>query len=389
MFDADKLLNGRNSQYTFWLVIMLLLALILDNMVFGPRIGGLTGNYILPTIMWGFIILVLSKFPGTRAAGKLRLHKLLCYLALMCFLLSVLAQIMHGLLATFGQSPYDRSLFGILINLVSIGALVTGMEMGRAWLMNRHFLRKPVIGIPLIGLLFTSFSISLNKITGLHDGLAVIKFMGMNYIPELGQSLVSTYLVFLGGPLPAIIYRASLMAFERISPVLPNANWPIQTLFGVLVPVLGFMLVRVIYREETREERPIAQEDTPLEMVLTSLAIVVIIWFSLGVFSYSPRVILSGSMQPNIDIGDIVIIKEINAEQARVGDVIMFPLNNMLVTHRVIDIQQKDGKKYFTTKGDGNTEPERDPVIEENVKGKVIMVIPKAGRITMLMRGGV
>ncbi|MFY9401898.1 MAG: hypothetical protein WAQ07_00595, partial [Candidatus Omnitrophota bacterium] len=75
MFDADKLLNGRNSQYTFWLVIMLLLALILDNMVFGPRIGGLTGNYILPTIMWGFIILALSKFPGTRAAGKLRLHK--------------------------------------------------------------------------------------------------------------------------------------------------------------------------------------------------------------------------------------------------------------------------------------------------------------------------
>jgi len=223
----------------------------------------------------------------------------------------------------------------------------------------------------------------------LHDGLAVIKFMGMNYIPELGQSLLSTYLVFLGGPLPAIIYRGSLTAFERLSPVLPNANWPIQTLFGVLVPVLGFMMVRVIYREETREERPVTQEDNPFEMVLTSLAIVVIIWFSLGVFSYSPRVILSGSMQPNIDIGDIVIIKEINAEQARVGDVIMFPLNNMLVTHRVIDIQQKDGKKYFTTKGDGNTEPERDPVIEENVIGKVIMVIPKAGRITMLMRGGV
>ncbi|NLK52748.1 MAG: signal peptidase I [Syntrophomonadaceae bacterium] len=384
----ERLLGQQSPKYTVLVLLFLLLAFLLDNLVFGPRIHGFIGNYLLPALMWTLFIIFIAKLPAVRPAGKLRQRRLLRWLALMSVFIAILCTMLLGVIGGFGKSPYDHSFIGIIINIVSLGVALVAIEMTRAWLMNRHFSKRLLIGIPLISFLFTFFSLPLNQITNLNDRLAVVKFVGTNFLPGLGQNLLATYLAFLSGPVPGIIYRGGLTAFERLSPVLPNASWASQTLLNTLAPVLGLMLVWQIYREETGKVKVYKGQDDTLGWVLTSLAAIIVIWFSMGVFSYSPRVILSGSMQPGINIGDIVIIKEIDGSQAKLGDIIMFPLNNMKVTHRVIAIQERDGKKYFTTKGDANSEPERDPVSEKNVKGKVVMVIPKVGKFTMLMRGG-
>ncbi|NLC07965.1 MAG: signal peptidase I [Syntrophomonadaceae bacterium] len=376
----------KSFKYTWLLGAALLLAYVLDNQVFGPQIGGFLGNYLLPTLMWGLIIVLILWLPRVRAAGKLRLHRLVCYLALMCVVINLLGELLQGMLVTFGRSPYDRSLAGVIINLITISTFIIGLEMSRHWLLNRHFLKRPIIGIPLIALLFSLFSIPLNKITNLSDGMAVTKFIGMDVLPELGQNMLATYLVFLEGPVPAILYQGGLILFERLSPVLPNADWAMETLLGILAPVLGLVLVKSIYQEETGEIRVSSREDNPLGWILTSLAVILILWFSVGVFSYTPRVIVSGSMRPGIDIGDIVIIKETDGSQVQLGDIIMFPLGNMKITHRIIDIEEREGVRYFTTKGDANAEPDTEPVLEANVMGKVIMVIPKAGKFTLWIR---
>jgi len=386
---GEKLLLKRQLPiYTELLLLFLLLAFLLDNIIFRLRIHGFMGNYLLPALMWGCLVILIYKLPASRPAGKLRQQRLLRWLALMSVLIAVLCTVLEGAVAGFGKSPYDHSIMGVIINTVSAGLALIALEMARAWLINRHFSRRPFIGIPLIALFFTCFSLPFNQIVNLKSGLDLTKFVGMNFLPELGQNVLAAYLVFLGGPIPAVIYRGGLMVFERMVPVLPAANWASHTLLNTLAPVLGFMLVMQIYREESRIIRYSRGEDNPLGWVLTGLAVIVIIWFSMGVFSYSPRVILSGSMQPGINIGDIVIIKAIDGDQAQVGDIIMFPMGNMKVTHRVIDVQQRDGTKYFTTKGDANSEAERDPVSAKNVKGKVVGVIPQAGKLTILLRSG-
>ena len=53
----------------------------------------------------------------------------------------------------------------------------------------------------------------------------------------------------------------------------------------------------------------------------------------------------------------------------------------IMVTHRVIDIIEENGKTLYVTKGDHNNTADRLPVASDQIYGKVMMVIPKIGYI--------
>lgn len=386
-----SLLADRTStRYTWLLVIFLVLAYILNNRFFGPKVGGYLGNYILPMLMWGLIIGLIFLIPRVKKRGKLRMRKTLRWLALMCAFISVLGMMFQGAIGGFGRSPYDHSWTGILTNAASLGIALVGMELARAWLINRHFTRRPILGLTIVSVFFTIITTPLNKWTGISFNLMFAQFVGSDLCPAVGQNILATYLASLGGPIPAIIYRGSLILLERLSPVLPNSNWASQTLLGILAPIIGIILVRQIYGEEIKENKARVREEGIASWLLTGLASIVIIWFAMGVFTYAPRVILSGSMEPEIKTGDVVITHKIAGKDARVGDIILFPYEkDMKVTHRIIAVSDQQGAKLFTTKGDANPEPDSNLVPEDNVQGKVVTVIPKMGWLTLVFRGAV
>lgn len=77
----------------------------------------------------------------------------------------------------------------------------------------------------------------------------------------------------------------------------------------------------------------------------------------------------SGSMEPSISVGDILIIKECGDYE--VNDVVTYNVDNdYLVTHRIIE---KKEEKNFVTKGDNNNTKDTDKVTKENIEGKVIL----------------
>ena len=122
-----------------------------------------------------------------------------------------------------------------------------------------------------------------------------------------------------------------------------------------------------------------------------SAASVLLIWFAVGVFSIFPTVIVSGSMSPAIDIGDIVIVERIHPEKSmekvEIGDVIQFRDGGVKVTHRVIDIKEDErGLPLYITQGDDNPSPDSEPVEAEQFVGKVKTVVPKVGWATIWMR---
>ena len=343
-------------------------------------------NYLMPTLVWGSIIGIISWLPDVPPQGKLRLKRILRWLALMCVFIALLGMMLQGAMGKFGTSPYDRSLTGILINMITLGSAILAMEMCRAWLLNRHFARRPFLGFSLVSLVFGLLSFPINTFTKLATGKPLVEFIGQELCPALGQSLVASYLAWLGGPIPAFIYRGGLSALEHFSPILPNSEWISQTLLGVLVPALGFIMVRQIYNEEARTMKSSRREENQLTWTLTFLAAVLIVWFSMGVFSYKPKVIMTGSMEPLIMPGDVVIVHK-NEEQVKLGDIIMFPHDQMKITHRVVAINEDGGKRTFTTKGDANQDPDMEPVLEPNVQGKVILVLPYIGKFTQLLHG--
>lgn len=105
---------------------------------------------------------------------------------------------------------------------------------------------------------------------------------------------------------------------------------------------------------------------------------------------YLPMIVMTGSMEPEIRGGDLIICKTVKAENISKGDVISFfdPDGNgtSVVTHRVTEVINEGGEISFRTKGDANLIEDKTAVPAENLVGKYKMRIPYAGNVSMFMQ---
>ena len=101
-----------------------------------------------------------------------------------------------------------------------------------------------------------------------------------------------------------------------------------------------------------------------------------------SLFGYKPFIVLSGSMETEIHKGDLVLTKIVNPKSLKKNEVIAFrDSENTVTTHRIIDIVENDGVKYFITKGDNNSSQDQNLVEFKDVEGKYIVRIPGIGSI--------
>ena len=112
-----------------------------------------------------------------------------------------------------------------------------------------------------------------------------------------------------------------------------------------------------------------------------------------NVFGLKSFTVLTGSMEPEINAGDVVIVKNIAQKDIKVGDVITYSVGNseQTVTHRVTEIVQQNGKTYYKTKGDNNNSADSDLVEYANILGTVGFKIAKLGLILNALKttGGI
>lgn len=102
---------------------------------------------------------------------------------------------------------------------------------------------------------------------------------------------------------------------------------------------------------------------------------------TISIFGFKTYVIISESMKPKINVGDIVIVKSsINDSNYKIGDVISYRENENIITHRIAKIKEFNGDKLsYITKGDNNNAEDSFVVRNNNIEGKVIRIIPKIG----------
>ena len=101
----------------------------------------------------------------------------------------------------------------------------------------------------------------------------------------------------------------------------------------------------------------------------------------INIFGYKSYIIKTNSMEPTINIGDVVITKEVKEKDIKVGDVITFMQDGEVITHRITNIENYDQKAQYTTKGDNNNIEDTFKILYEDIEGKHILTIPYLGKI--------
>ena len=99
-------------------------------------------------------------------------------------------------------------------------------------------------------------------------------------------------------------------------------------------------------------------------------------------FGYKVMTVLSGSMEPTLRTGGVVLSRTVSPVDAKLGDIVTFhdpSRGNELVTHRLRRIKINDGKAYMVTRGDANNTSERWVVETDGQIGRVVYHVPKLG----------
>lgn len=135
-----------------------------------------------------------------------------------------------------------------------------------------------------------------------------------------------------------------------------------------------------------------------IKEIIIPISVVLVVWVSVWGYFGTPNpfyVVASGSMVPNLEVYDMIIIQaHIPIEKIKVGDIIVFDRpsdHGRVIVHRVASIIENE-PVTLRTKGDANPAsiPGTDfPITEKEYLGKVEQVIPKIGYVTQVLKSPV
>ena len=396
MVKRDK----KGVKYMWILMLILYLSVGMFSQIMTFEFVNITVNtykmnyFILPTMciilsicfLWYFLNIV----PRSGNVDK----KLALLWAFYFAAIMIIIQMAAGIfIDKLGKNPYDQSITGMVSNLYYALPFIFFRENIRSSIINKTNYFKTMFVLLLVCTSVTS--INIPGIMLLNGTEEIVIYAAQYIIPVIIENIFLNMMATYGGAIPCITYIIMLELMEWIFPVTPMLNWLTKTVIsvfvgGIIILMLGDLINECHgkYRRNKKKKKP--------EKLFGQISImgicVLIIWFFVGVFGVYPSVVLTGSMEPKIKPGDMILIDKINNEKEisklKEGDVITFRRDDITITHRIIEkITDESGNITFRTKGDNNSSEDTRIVNASEVLGKYIYVIPKVGIPVLWLKG--
>lgn len=307
--------------------------------------------------------------------------------ALLIGLFLVALQVLGGILAHLGRSPFAHSPRWLTTNLLFAGAPLLAIESARCVLLRTLVRVNATLALVSTTVFLAVIQLSYSSIVRGHS-VAGIDFWAATFIPLVAMGLVAGFFVLYGGVRAALLVTGPLALFTYFSPFLLVADWPIRSLIGVAGPAMALWISESMFSAEGALED---EDDTggwlhapSVSWVVTAVVGLTIFWFSFGFFGFRPVFIPSGSMEPNIHPGDLALIGPVSPDEIKVGDIVMYQANPQRVLHRVIEIRTTDKRqREFILKGDNNNVADMMPVTEKQIVGRYVAKVPKLGWVPL------
>jgi signal peptidase len=127
-------------------------------------------------------------------------------------------------------------------------------------------------------------------------------------------------------------------------------------------------------------------ECTGMVLIILLMAVAVLVFLAPR-SGWRVDAVFSGSMEPELKAGGVVITRPVKAEAIGVGDIVTFysPLNMELTSHRVIAAGDSPSSP-FLTKGDANEDADPFVLTADSVVGTVCFHVPYFGYVTRFIR---
>jgi signal peptidase len=121
--------------------------------------------------------------------------------------------------------------------------------------------------------------------------------------------------------------------------------------------------------------------------VLVVLIVAAALTFLAPRFGWRVDAVFSGSMEPEIKVGSVVVTRPVESETIKLGDIITFdsPTAEIPTTHRVVFVEE-GSELCFQTKGDANEESDPFTVPARDVVGKVCFHVPYFGYLSQFVK---
>lgn len=367
----------KSNKNIIYLIIILIYA-ILSQMIFSGY-GQKFTNIINP-IFWIVSAIIMYVTIAPQMVNKRNEKKVFQY-AIVAGLIYIIVYFLSGLFVTFGRSPYSNTIIGIITNFWVTGIPIIGREFTRYKIIGATRKKEKEIINILVIIIFSIVEFDIiSFISSITNVSLVFKQVVSVLIPTIAKNVLFTTIVQKYTCKSAIIYEIIIKMFFWISPILPNSPW-------ILVAILDttILLILLVYVQANIENNHNillnrrTENSSPKDMIKLGLVLVPVICFSIGLFPIQPKAIATASMYPEIEVGDVAIVKKCTINDINVGDVIEYKIENQSIVHRVTKKEIEDNVFKITTKGDNNNSEDAKPVYEEQITGKVIFKIKYIG----------
>lgn len=368
----------QKSNKNIYYLIIILIYVILSQIIFSGY-GQKFTNIINP-IFWIVSAIIMYTTTTPQIINKRNEKKVFQY-AIVAALIYVIVYFISGLFVTFGRSPYSNTIIGLITNLWVTGIPIIGREFARYKIIVATRKReKEIINVVVI-IIFTIIEFDIiSFISSITNVPLVFKQVVSVLIPTIAKNVLFTTIVQKYTCKSAIIYEILIKIFFWISPILPNSPWILIAILDttILLILLVFVQANIENNQNIILHRG-TENTSPGDIIKLGLILVPAVCFSIGLFPIQPKAIATASMYPEIEVGDVVIVKKCTINDIDVGDVIEYQIETQSIVHRVTKKEIEQNAFKITTKGDNNNSEDAKPVYEEQIIGKVIFKIKYLG----------
>ncbi|MBQ6323771.1 MAG: signal peptidase I [Bacilli bacterium] len=297
-----------------------------------------------------------------------------------------------GYFIGFTKNIYNTEIKTIFLNTFPVIINIIACEVLRYVINTRAKNYKTLIVLSFIAFTLINNTIIISGIvsSSAYEAMNLIEQLGLFILPLVATNILVTYLSIKAGYKSSIIFRFFMELPLYILPIFPKFGNYIDSVLRITIPILVFLWLYHKIDKINPKKIVIIEKKKLLNLFRINIILfcLIMIYFVSGLFRYQVFVIATGSMQPNINIGDIVIVDK-TAERDFLhfneGDVIAYKKENIVVCHRIIKVINSGKTTLYETKGDNNDSSDQLLVLSDQVVGIVKYKIKYIGYPTVLL----